>query len=239
MKAHILEAHMTHTHRRGALRAAFAHGAKVKIISEHAYLPPAVLRTAGANANDRLRAGFSHVVVLFNDTARARPMLNMVYENPAYDGCTTAQFITTNWMHGEGGPVGGDALTRKDILRHVELAQKKGLRYVAVIEQFSALKGRVVFAQHVVMAQDANDIVRAVREKSLREDMPRATLYALVDVPAGAWKKQLNLSPAVQSQRNLPPDAFAAYRALLDTRQQMDVARAAKGQNMFAKMFGR
>lgn len=125
-------------------------------------------------------------------------------------------------------------LTHDRLRANFIYARDNGLRYVAVIEQLSVGDGTVSHVQRAVKTNDAEAIVRLLREKTLRPGVMQGGLKYIFDTTAGDFKAQAAMAPDVMARAVLTGDARAAYERYVAERVQQQVPAKS---NPLAKLF--
>lgn len=136
------------------------------------------------------------------------------------------------------------AMLNDDSLSHSELrhmfnsARQRNLRYFAVIEQILEDRYMVTVSQGSFVSNDANDIVRQLREQGLRPSSPTTRLSRVFDTRAD-FNTQLQMNRGAMLSHVLPADAKAAHDRYLEDVQKKKEAAQNTGKGLFARLFGR
>ncbi len=136
------------------------------------------------------------------------------------------------------------AMLNDDSLSHSELrhmfnsARQRNLRYFAVIEQILEDRYMVTVSQGSFVTNDANDIVRQLREQGLRPSSPTTRLSRVFDTRAD-FNAQLQMGREAMLSHVLPADAKAAHDRYLEDVQKKKEAAQNTGKGLFARLFSR
>lgn len=131
-----------------------------------------------------------------------------------------------------------ERLDERALRAHFSNAQRRGLRYIAVVERTFSGDGTVSREQYVVKSRTIDDVLRVLRDKGLRPDGRTASLTCLFDTASGnTFEEQARMTHAQMLGTNFDARALQAYQLYVVKAAQKDAAPARKG--IFGKIFGR
>lgn len=136
------------------------------------------------------------------------------------------------------------AMLNDESLSHSELrdmfnrARDRNLRYFAVLEQILEDRYMVTVSQGSYVSNDAEDVVRQLRERGLRPASPTTRLSRIFDTTAD-FATQMQMGREAMLAANLPPAAKAAHdRYLADLQKRKDSEQHAR-KGIFARLLGK
>lgn len=136
------------------------------------------------------------------------------------------------------------AMLNDESLSHSELrdmfnrARDRNLRYFAVLEQILEDRYMVTVSQGSYVSNDAEDVVRQLRERGLRPASPTTRLSRIFDTTAD-FATQMQMGREAMLATNLPPAAKAAHdRYLADLQKRKDSEQQAR-KGFFTRLLGK
>lgn len=202
----------------------FARRPEVYIVDEVAFEPKSQLIAA------------TSLLLTEYDELFDRYQAGRLAQDDDFTACTHIKRLDCRRLHARK-PVFPERLDAQALKAHFIHAQRSGLRYVAVVERTYSGDGTVSREQFVVKSQTADDILRVLRDKGLRPDGRNASLTCLLDIRAGAFEAQAQMTHAQMLATNLDAQALQAYQLYVLKAAQKDARPARKG--IIGKIFGR